>query len=114
VRIVNDPVALGLQLEPGPDPIPRWCSKLPTAGIGAVDVLQAAGAHVQFGASVGGQGFRLPAGKETTYATPADLADLLRMGPTTRGVDRFHRRPRELRGSVGGATAPSSSRSDPD
>ena len=33
VRILNDPVALELQLE-RPDPTPRWCSKQPTAGIG--------------------------------------------------------------------------------
>jgi hypothetical protein len=33
VRIVNDPVALQLQLEDaGADP--RWCSKQPTGGIG--------------------------------------------------------------------------------
>ena len=33
VRIVNDPVALGLQLEQA-GPTPRWCSKPRTAGTG--------------------------------------------------------------------------------
>ena len=62
VRIVNDPVALGLQLEQA-GPNPRWCSKLPTAGTG-LSMCCKPGRASAFGASVGGQGIPLPAGEE--------------------------------------------------
>ena len=60
VQIVNDPVALGLEVaKAGPDP--EVVLEATYGWYWAADVLQATGAS---GASVGGEGVRLPAGQE--------------------------------------------------
>jgi transposase len=57
VRIVNDPVALGLQLEQaGPDP--EVVLEATYGWYWAVDVLQARGAHVHLAHPLGVKGFR--------------------------------------------------------
>jgi hypothetical protein len=53
----------------------------------AVDVLQAGGARVYLAHPLGAKGFRYRRVKNDVRDA-ADLADLLRMGPTVRGLDR--------------------------
>src|SRR6478609_2926384 len=78
VRIVNDPVALGLQLEEaGPDP--EVVLEATYGWYWAVDVLQAAGATVHLAHPLGVKGFRYRRVKNDVRDA-ADLADLLRMG----------------------------------
>jgi len=68
VRIVNDPVALGLQLEDaGADP--EVVLEATYGWYWAVDVLQAHGAQVHLGTPVGSQRVSVPAGEKTTCAT---------------------------------------------
>ena len=92
VRIVNDPVALGLQLEQaGSDP--EVVLEATYGWYWAVDVLQAVRSAGAFGASVGGQGIPLPAGEERRTRrrrSGRSAAD----GPTARGVDRSTGDPR--------------------
>ena len=77
VRIVNDPVALGLQIEKA-----GWNSEVvleATYGwYWAADTLQAAGAHVHLAHPLGIKGFR-PRGVKNDAGDASDLADLLRM-----------------------------------
>jgi transposase len=78
VRIVNDPVALGLQIEDaGPDP--EVVLEAAYGWYWAVDVLQAAGARVHLAHPLGVKGFRYRRVKNDVRDA-ADLADLLRMG----------------------------------
>ena len=78
VRIVNDPVALGLQLEQaGSDP--EVVLEATYGWYWAVDVLQACGAHVHLAHPLGVKGFRYRRAKNDVRDA-ADLADLLRMG----------------------------------
>ena len=78
VRIVNDPVALGLQLEQaGSDP--EVVLEATYGWYWAVDVLQACGAHVHLAHPLGVKGFRYRRVKNDVRDA-ADLADLLRMG----------------------------------
>lgn len=78
VRIVNDPVALGLQLEDaGTDP--EVVLEATYGWYWAVDVLQAAGAHVHLAHPLGVKGFRYRRVKNDVRDA-GDLADLLRMG----------------------------------
>src|SRR6202790_2206396 len=77
VRIVNDPVALGLQLEEaGPDP--EVVLEATYGWYWAVDVLQAAGATVHLAHPLGVKGFRYRRVKNDVRDA-GDLADLLRM-----------------------------------
>jgi transposase len=77
VRIVNDPVALGLQLEEaGPDP--EVVLEATYGWYWAVDVLQAAGATVHLAHPLGVKGFRYRRVKNDVRDA-SDLADLLRM-----------------------------------
>jgi transposase len=77
VRIVNDPVALGLQIEDaGPDP--EVVLEATYGWYWAVDVLQAAGARVHLAHPLGVKGFRYRRVKNDVRDA-ADLADLLRM-----------------------------------
>src|SRR6476619_5279395 len=78
VRIVNDPVALGLQLEQaGADP--EVVLEATYGWYWAVDVLQACGARVHLAHPLGVKGFRYRRVKNDGRDA-ADLADLLRMG----------------------------------
>jgi transposase len=78
VRIVNDPVALGLQLEEaGADP--EVVLEATYGWYWAVDVLQAGGARVHLAHPLGVKGFRYRRVKNDVRDA-ADLADLLRMG----------------------------------
>jgi hypothetical protein len=109
VRIVNDPVALELQLEQaGVDP--EVVLEATYGWYWAVDVLQACGARVHLAHPLGVKGFRYRRVKKTC-ATP-------RIWPICCGWVGCRRRgsPRPRRASCGSwcATAPSSSRSDPD
>src|SRR5277367_1409999 len=78
VRIVNDPVALGLQIEDaGADP--EVVLEATYGWYWAVDMLQACGARVHLAHPLGVKGFAYRrAGNDVRDA--ADLADLLRMG----------------------------------
>jgi transposase len=96
VRIVNDPVALGLQLEQaGADP--EVVLEATYGWYWAVDVLQACGARVHLAHPLGVKGFRYRRVKNDVRDA-ADLADLLRMGrlpeawiapPQTRELVRY-------------------------
>jgi transposase len=78
VRIVNDPVALKLQLEEaGADP--EVVLEATYGWYWAVDVLQACGARVHLAHPLGVKGFRYRRVKNDVRDA-ADLADLLRMG----------------------------------
>lgn len=78
VRIVNDPVALGLELaEAGPDP--EVVLEATYGWYWAVDLLQAHGAHVHLAHPLGVKGFAYRRVKNDVRDS-ADLADLLRMG----------------------------------
>jgi transposase len=78
VRVVNDPVALGLQIEDaGPDP--EVVLEATYGWYWAVDVLQAAGARVHLAHPLGVKGFRYRRVKNDVRDA-GDLADLLRMG----------------------------------
>src|SRR5271166_5397822 len=78
VRIVNDPVALGLQLEDaGADP--EVVLEATYGWYWAVDVLQAQGAQVHLAHPLGVKGFRYRRVKNDVRDA-GDLADLLRMG----------------------------------
>ena len=78
VRIVNDPVALELQLqEAGADP--EVVLEATYGWYWAVDVLQACGARVHLAHPLGVKGFRYRRVKNDVRDA-ADLADLLRMG----------------------------------
>ena len=78
VRIVNDPVALRLQLEDaGADP--EVVLEATYGWYWAVDVLQAHGARVHLAHPLGVKGFRYRRVKNDVRDA-ADLADLLRMG----------------------------------
>jgi transposase len=77
VRIVNDPVALGLQLEDaGADP--EVVLEATYGWYWAVDTLQAAGATVHLAHPLGVKGFRYRRVKNDVRDA-SDLADLLRM-----------------------------------
>jgi len=78
VRILNDPVALELQLEDaGADP--EVVLEATYGWYWAVDVLQACGARVHLAHPLGVKGFRYRRVKNDVRDA-ADLADLLRMG----------------------------------
>jgi transposase len=78
VRIVNDPVALRLELErAGSDP--EVVLEATYGWYWAVDVLQACGARVHLAHPLGVKGFRYRRVKNDVRDA-ADLADLLRMG----------------------------------
>ncbi len=78
VRIVNDPVALRLQLEQaGSDP--EVVLEATYGWYWAVDVLHECGAHVHLAHPLGVKGFRYRRVKNDVRDA-ADLADLLRMG----------------------------------
>ena len=78
VRIVNDPVALKLQLEEaGADP--EVVLEATYGWYWAVDVLQAGGARVHLAHPLGVKGFRYRRVKNDVRDA-GDLADLLRMG----------------------------------
>src|SRR6476661_10548800 len=78
VRIVNDPVALGLQLEQA-GPNPEVVLEATYGWYWAVDVLQTAGATVHLAHPLGVKGFAYRRVKNDVRDA-ADLADLLRMG----------------------------------
>ena len=78
VRIVNDPVALGLELEQaGSDP--EVVLEATYGWYWAVDVLHACGARVHLAHPLGVKGFRYRRVKNDVRDA-AELADLLRMG----------------------------------
>ena len=77
VRIVNDPVALGLQLEEAGSN-PEVVLEATYGWYWAVDVLQAAGALVHLAHPLGVKGFRYRRVKNDVRDA-GDLADLLRM-----------------------------------
>ena len=78
VRILNDPVALGLELEQaGPDP--EVVLEATYGWYWAVDVLQACGARVHLAHPLGVKGFCYRRVKNDVRDA-GDLADLLRMG----------------------------------
>jgi transposase len=78
VRIVNDPVALGLEIaKAGPDP--EVVLEATYGWYWAADVLQAAGARVHLAHPLGVKGFAYRRVKNDVRDA-ADLADLLRMG----------------------------------
>jgi transposase len=78
VRIVNDPVALELQLQDaGPDP--EVVLEATYGWYWAVDVLQACGAHVHLAHPLGVKGFQYRRVKNDVRDA-ADLTDPLRMG----------------------------------
>ena len=109
VRIVNDPVALGLQLEQaGADP--EVVLEATYGWYWAVDVLQACGARVHLAHPLGVKGFRYRRVKNDVRDA-ADLADLLRMG---RLPEAWIAPPRPASCGSWCATEPSWSRSDPD
>lgn len=78
VRILNDPVALGLQLEQAGDS-PDVVLEATYGGYWAADVLQPAGARVHLAHPLGVKGFAYRRVKND-LRDAADLADLLRMG----------------------------------
>ena len=63
VRIINDPVALGLEIERA-GPNPEVVLEATYGWYWAVDTLQAAGAQRASGTSVGSQGISVPAGEK--------------------------------------------------
>jgi transposase len=78
VRIVNDPVALGLQIEKaGPDP--EVVLEATYGWYWAVDALHAVGAHVHLAHPLGVKAFAYRRVKNDVRDA-TDLADLLRMG----------------------------------
>ena len=77
VRIINDPVALGLEIERA-GPNPEVVLEATYGWYWAVDTLQAAGAHVHLAHPLGVKGFRYRRVKNDVRDA-ADLADLLRM-----------------------------------
>lgn len=77
VRIVNDPVALALQIERA-GPNPEVVLEATYGWYWAVDTLQAAGASVHLAHPLGVKGFRYRRVKNDVRDA-ADLADLLRM-----------------------------------
>lgn len=77
VRIVNDPVALGLEIERA-GPNPEVVLEATYGWYWAVDVLKASGASVHLAHPLGVKGFRYRRGKKDVRDA-ADLADLLRM-----------------------------------
>ena len=82
VRIVNDPVALGLELEQaGPDP--EVVLEATYGWYWAVDVLHECGAHVHLAHPLGVKGFCYRRVKNDVRDA-GDLADLLRMGRLQR------------------------------
>ena len=83
VRIINDPVALGLEIERA-GPNPEVVLEATYGWYWAVDTLQAAGARVHLAHPWGVRGFRYRRVKNDVRDA-ADLADLLRMN---RGLDR--------------------------
>jgi transposase len=78
VRIVNDPVALGMQIEDA-GPNPEVVLEATYGWYWAVDALQAAGADVHLAHPLGVKGFRYRRVKNDVRDA-GDLADLLRMG----------------------------------
>ena len=76
-RIINDPVALGLEIERA-GPNPEVVLEATYGWYWAVDTLQAAGAHVHLAHPLGVKGFRYWRVKNDVRDA-ADLADLLRM-----------------------------------
>jgi transposase len=78
VRIVNDPVALGLQLEQAGSE-PEVVLEATYGWYWAVDVLHACGARVHLAHPLGVKGFRYRRVK-SDVRDAGDLADLLRMG----------------------------------
>ena len=97
VRIVNDPVALELQLEQaGADP--EVVLEATYGWYWAVDVLQACGARVHLAHPLGVKGFRYRRVKNDVRDA-ADLADLLRMGRLPEAWIA-PRQAREVRGLV--------------
>src|SRR6476619_6578029 len=78
VRIVNDPIALGLEIERA-GPNPEVVLEATYGWYWAVDTLQAAGARVHLAHPLGVKGFRYRRVKNDVRDA-ADLADLLRMG----------------------------------
>src|SRR6202171_4600875 len=113
VRIVNDPVALELQLEEaGGDP--EGVLEATYGCYWAVDVLQACGARVHLAHPLGVKGFRYRRVKNDVRDA-ADLADLLRMGrlpeawiapPETRELREVVRYRGKLVGIRSGLKAP--------
>src|SRR3954462_11555079 len=77
VRVINDPVALGLEIERAGPP-PEVVLEAAYGWYWAVDTLQAAGAHVHLAHPLGVKGFRYRRVKNDVRDA-ADLADLLRM-----------------------------------
>ena len=77
VRIINDPVALGLEIERA-GPNPEVVLEATYGWYWAVDTLQAAGAHVHLAHPLGVKGFRYRRVKNDVRDA-ADLADLLRI-----------------------------------
>lgn len=77
VRIINDPVALGLEIERA-GPNPEVVLEATYGWYWAVDTLQAQGAQVHLAHPLGVKGFRYRRVKNDVRAA-ADLADLLRM-----------------------------------
>ncbi|MEU2004543.1 transposase [Rhodococcus sp. NPDC019627] len=77
VRIVNDPVALGLQIEKA-GPNPEVVLEATYGWYWAVDTLEAAGATVHLAHPLGVKGFRYRRVKNDV-CDAGDLADLLRM-----------------------------------
>ncbi|WP_329359345.1 IS110 family transposase [Streptomyces sp. NBC_01483] len=78
VRIANDPVALGLQIEQA-DSRPDVVMEATYSWYWAADVLQAAGAEVHLAHPLGVKGFACRLVKNDIKDT-SDLADLLHMG----------------------------------
>src|SRR6476659_132655 len=78
VRIINDQVALGLEIERA-GPNPEVVLEATYGGYWAVDTLQAAGARVHLAHPLGVKGFRYRRVKNDVRDA-ADLADLLPMG----------------------------------
>ena len=89
VRIINDPVALGLEIERA-GPNPEVVLEATYGWYWAVDTLQAAGAHVHLAHPLGVKGFRYRRVKNDVRDA-ADLADLLRMNRLPRR-STFHAR----------------------
>lgn len=77
VRIVNDPVALGLQIEQA-GPRPEVVLEATYGWYWAVDALRAVGANVHLAHPLGVRGFRYRRRKDD-IRDASDLADLLRM-----------------------------------
>ena len=109
VRIVNDPVALELQLEQaGADP--EVVLEATYGWYWAVDVLHACGARVHLAHPLGVKGIPVPAGEKRRARrrrSGRSAAD----GPTARGLDRPTADPRSCGSWC--ATEPSWSRPDP-